>query len=510
MSDTDLSRQPARSARSSADAAPAGFDPVDQLWRLFSSVKLALGLILGIAALSLVSVLLVQAPGDVVASPADYAAWLQRVRPRYGALTDVLSALQLFSAANSLWMRLLLSALTVNTLVCTLNRWPRIWRTVFRPTIRASDATFESASQRQELTLGRPGDAVAALRSAFARRGFRVLVEEGPITYLYADRHRFGRLGTLLTHLAIILVLAGALATSLWGFRNPEFVVPEGSTRQVGFGTGLAVKAEAFVDEYYPEGPPKDYRSDLVLYDKGVEVKRQTVRVNEPMSYGGIRFHQAFFGPAAVLQVRDEAGKVIFDDGVALAYSMGDRPVGYFDIPDRKLTGYVIGPASGPGDTSLKAGQIRVDVLKDGSRVGGDVLDQGQPKTIDGLSYTFVRERQFTGLQVVKDPGAPIIWFASALMVAGMMAVFYFPHRRYWVRCRTRADGQTQVSLAGVARRAPGFADEFVRLAEELSGRDAPGAGQPASRRAPGARPAATASTTKESSSSRRGGGHNG
>ena len=460
----------AEASRPAAESAELGI--VDQLWRLFSSTRLALGLILAIAGLSLLGILVVQAPADLAPGSPEHAIWLQRVRPLYGAWTEVLAALQLFSVANSLWMRLLLGALAVSILVCTLDRWPRIWRSVFRPSIRGDDAIFQTAGFRQELTLDRVevDQLVAALRSALSRRRYRVLVESGPTTYLYADRYRFGRLGTLLNHLAIILVLVGTVASSVWGLRNPDFVVPEGSTRAVGFGTGLTVKVEAFADEYYPEGPPKDYRSDLVIYHDGVEVRRGTVRVNEPLGYGGVRFHQSFFGPAVVVQIRDEAGRVIFDDGVPLALNMRGRPMGYLVLPDRKVVGYVVAPASRPGDPSLSAGQLRLDVFDESNRVvvGSAVLEQGTPRRVGELTYTFVRERQFTGLQVVKDPGAPVIWVACALMVAGMAAALYFPHRRCWARCEARADGQAYVSLAGLTGRDSGFERELGQLVREL------------------------------------------
>ena len=80
------------------------------------------------------------------------------------------------------------------------------------------------------------------------------------------------------------------------------------------------MELDHFTDEYYLEGPPKDYSSELIIYDNGVEVKRGTVRVNSPMSYKGISFHQAFFGQTAVMDVKDETGASIFSAGVPLAW----------------------------------------------------------------------------------------------------------------------------------------------------------------------------------------------
>ena len=95
-----------------------------------------------------------------------------------------------------------------------------------------------------------------------------------------------------------------------------------GSTVAVGHETGLTVEAKSFSDVYYPDGSPKDYASELVLYKNGVEVERQTVRVNHPMKFGGVAFDQSFFGGAAASEVQGAGGKAVFGDGGPVVWAM--------------------------------------------------------------------------------------------------------------------------------------------------------------------------------------------
>ncbi len=122
------------------------------------------------------------------------------------------------------------------------------------------------------------------------------------------------------------------------GFVITSFIVPEGSVREVGYGTNLSLRLNSFVDEYYPDGVPKDYRSQVVLYEGGREVKQDTIQVNHPMSYAGIRFYQSFFGPAAKIQVKSASGEVIYGDSVALSEDIDSmnlqRPAGSLDLPE--------------------------------------------------------------------------------------------------------------------------------------------------------------------------------
>jgi cytochrome c biogenesis protein len=447
-----------------------GPDLFDAVWRFFCSTRLALVLILVIAAASLAGTLLVQAPPGITADAVEYARWLNTVRPKYGPWTDLLSALQLLNVFNSIWFRLLLAALAMNTIVCTVNRWNGIWRSISKPRVRMGDGFFRKASHSVVLSANGTGvqTTADAVGESLTAQRYRVLAEhdDGRV-YLYADKNRYGKLGTFLNHLSLVLILVGAIAGSFLGFRERGFVVPVGYERPLGYGTQLTIRVDEFIDEYYPEGPPKDYRSEAVLFDNGVEVKRHTIRVNDPLEYNGVRFYQSFFGPAVALEIRDADGNLIYNDGLGLAWrTKEERPVGSFTLPEQGLEVYVVMPFSGRADPLIPAGQVRVEVYQAGTRVPESIdnLVTGRPKKVGDLEYHFVRELQFTGLQVAKDPGTPIIWLASTLMVIGLAMVFYFPHRRLWVICRPGQDNHTQVVIGSTARRDFGFDEEFRRV----------------------------------------------
>jgi cytochrome c biogenesis protein len=126
------------------------------------------------------------------------------------------------------------------------------------------------------------------------------------------------------------------------------------------------------------------------------------------------------------------------------------------------LAVYVIVPASGKTDPNIKAGQMQLEVDQDGKKdpIATQVLDQGKPATIAGLTYTFQRTRQFTGLIVAHDPGVPFVWVGSALLVIGLYLVFFFPHRRIWVRVRKTAGG-SEILCGSTMKRDVAFKPQF-------------------------------------------------
>jgi cytochrome c biogenesis protein len=434
---------------------------------------MALILILLIAAVVFVGTVLDQAPPSVAADPQAYQEWLNRAGTKYGGWTVVFDRLGLFDVFHSLFFRGLIVLLAVSIVVCTVSRWRGIWNTVFHTRVRMDEPFFESARHSARFASGLgPAEAGARVGRALSRAHYRVRADAAPGSVaLFGDRNRLARFGTLFTHLSIVLILAGAAAGGVWGFKDPGFVVAEGETRDLGLDTGLAVRLDHFSDEYYADGAPKDFFSDLVLFENGKQVKAATVRVNSPLRYNGIAFHQAFYGQSAVMKVQDDSGTVVFDQAVPLAGQsrQGARPLGRFPVPGQNLTAYVIGPASGHEDPLIAPGQMRLEIYRqDALAAAPATLSQGSPQKLAGMTFTFERESRFTVLDVVKDPGANVIWIACALLLVGLVMFFYFPRRRAWALCKAAPGGGSEVALAMPSQRDARLDREFDRLRDQV------------------------------------------
>lgn len=448
-----------------ATATTSQSDVFDLLWRFFSSIKLALGLILLIAFTSLLGALIVQAPAGVLNNPLEYHRWLDTVRLKYGPLTDIYSTLGLFDVYNVAWFKILLLGLVFNTVICTVNRLPSLLAVLGVPKIKMGDSLFKNAKVRASFkprgAREKSGAVVESLVRVLSRKNYKVFVEgEGDTTYLFADRFGIFKLGTLVTHTSIVVLLVGTVMGGMFGFVDDGVIIPEGKTYNVGFGENFQVRADDFVAQYWEDGRPKDYYSDLVVIENGKEVLKQRIRVNEPLEYRGVRFHQSFFGPVATLEVRDSNGQVSYSDDLPLSSSSGFNSVGI-----TSLAGNVVLVASLPQGG---LNQLAVQLYQGDSQLARGTVGLGQTQNIGGYQVTFKGTKQFTGLRVVKDPGVPIVWLASAMLVIGVCLTLYFPRRRIWARI-----SQREVALAGTADRMVNFQKELEELVGEVRAQEA-------------------------------------
>jgi cytochrome c biogenesis protein len=462
-------------AATSAAATPAGaFDSaLDRLWGLLTSMKFALVLILAFAAFALVGALVMQIPAGVADDPQARAGWVAEVRPKYGGWTGILDQLQLFTVFQSIWLRAVGALLAASTIACTLHRIPGTWRQMTRPHVDVGPSFFEHAPQHEAMTFHKaPADVLAATGKVLARRHYRTITLDDGTVRLYADRNRWQPWAGLAGHLSIVVILAGAMVGSMWGFRDSQFMLAEGNTAAVPTEAGLSITLNSFKDTYYPAtGAPADYVSDVVLTRNGQTVAQQLVRVNEPLRFGDVSFYQAYFGPAAVVTVKDAAGTTLFSEGVPLAWSStnGGNKIGTFSIPEQNIAVWVVA-TTGPNDPSVKPGQVAIELYKSdtGDPIVQKSIDQGTPTAIEGLTYTFERESKFTGLNVAKDPGTPLVWFGCFLLVFGFVVRLMVPYRRIWGRLTPRPDGGSSLSIAAVGRRDSDLDAEFTSLVTEI------------------------------------------
>ena len=91
-------------------------------------------------------------------------------------------------------------------------------------------------------------------------------------------------------------------------------------------------------------------------------------------------------------------------------------------------------------------------------------LPPGETITAGEYVFTFDGEAQYTGITARNDPGSPLMWIASILLVGGMWLTFGFQHRRLWLR----VDDESTLSVASVDKHDAIYENQFNRLIAEI------------------------------------------
>jgi cytochrome c biogenesis protein len=453
------------------------------IWRLATSVDVAVAQIIFLATLAAVGMTLQQLPDFAYRSPGDYATAIEAIHVRYDpvlgpGLVNVLERLGAFGIFKSGIFGLGLVVLVISIVICTLDRTPRLWRDVSAVRVVQPEPFFDPRLPDRAVMRDVAATEVAAV---MRRRGFhmREATATDGATHLYGDRHQYTKLATLLTHLGLVLFLVAAAVTSRFGDEQ-GLVVPEGESltvQNIGTRDLLLVKNLDFEAPGFETGRPTDFTTDLAVYQNGTEVARKTIRVNDPLSIGGYTFHQNGFGPAPHLVIRDTSGAPLWDAKVPMTGAAGGAPYETMAVPGRDLGLQLLLGRNDVGEGVLVVLPYRmVGTNPDGTDQIENFdpvrLQRGDEKVSDqlGISIALPEFGEYTLLIAKRDPGQGIVWAAFLSLIAGITITFYRPRRRIWAR--RAPDGE--LSLVFRADRYVDVEREFGALLDDLVARRSP------------------------------------
>ncbi len=420
-----------------------------KLYDFFSSVKLAIFLLLILATTSII--------GTVIEQQKDPVEYLKE----YGETTyKIFKFLGFTDVYHSWWYVLLLFLLAVNLIVCSIKRLPRIWKIAKEPKKILPEGQEKNLKAYHSITFLAPFEEVKnSLLEAFGRVRYKVelVKEEKGKAYIFADKNVFARFGVYVVHLGVLIVLIGGLITAIWGYRGYMNLAEGSVSNLVSFFTEgkiielpFYVKCNKFRIDFYPSGMPKAYISDLSIIENGKEVARKQIKVNDPLEYKGIYFYQASYGQGeAFVQLKKG------DSITTVAVAFGQ-------------------PFKIENDVYMRF--VSMDSVR--MIVGFQIIDHGKvtdyqakmftPYRIPGTNVLFavadVRPVLYTGLQVSKDPGTWVVWFGSIVLILGLIIAFFIPHRRVWIRVEKKGESKTRVVMGGTTNKGT------EGLSQELEG----------------------------------------
>lgn len=320
---------------------------LDRVWDLLASIKFAIVIFSLISLTAIIGTVLEQR-----AEPAKNIQILTRIfgeslAPTMYRIFDEFGFMDMY---HSWWFVTLLVLLSANIIICSIDRLPKIWKTVREPIKPITLERLETLTIKRELLLkGRPENVKDSVKNALKRAGFRSTESKEDKGYqFYSQKGNYTRLGVYITHLSIILILIGALLGIFFGFKGSLFL-PEGASYPVAFVNtvslthseeherdgiidalekssgnvskasmqlgmdrsslkaklqryglqplGFSIRCDDFdIDFYEGSDMPRKYISWLTVIEDGKEVLRKAIEVNEPLKYKGITFYQSTYG----------------------------------------------------------------------------------------------------------------------------------------------------------------------------------------------------------------------
>jgi cytochrome c biogenesis protein len=431
------------------------------IWDFFASVKLALFTLFFLSTTSII--------GTIVPQKETAQQYIERYGEATANLFQVLSITpDMYSSA---WFLSLLGLLCMNLIICSLDRFPGVWRQIKADNLNTPLSRLEKMDPQYRWQLDNPPESTAtALKTALKTSGWKA--EERKIDdalLLFAQKGAMTRTGVYIVHASILVIFAGAIIGSVLGFKG-SVMLPETKTtdKAYAFDTqspidlGFEVRCDRFDIEFYDNGMPKSYRSQLVILENGKVVKEKAIVVNDPLTYKGITFYQSSFEPYSEFLITITNKKTGLSETAIIPYQQKQN----FEKSDLRF-GIINAEAQGQSVTRMK-----IWLSDDKGEPSLFWLDNGEQVTVERAqnNFTVSAKQMFaTGLQVAKDPGVWTVYTGCALMIIGLIVAFFMSHQRIWLYIREETDGKSSILMAGNANKnKAGFEKTFQALTQTM------------------------------------------
>lgn len=449
---------------------------LDQIWRFFSSVKVAVYMIFITLLLAIIGTIY---PQENMLINIDYKTYYKE---NYGVLGQIYHFLGLSHTYETWWFRGLLFAIGTSLVVCSLDRVLPLYRALSRQSVKKHPKFLE----RQKVTHSRTLDHAAPewlnkVGQALKKKNYRVWQEEDA---LMAEKNRFSRWGPYINHIGLIIFLLAALMRIIIpSWQLDQYIsILEGDTVQIE-GTPYFIKNEQFTVEFHEanerwkneagDAIPSLFRTDAVLYEcvaqcDGIDepvlepVKEHAIEVNSPLKYNGLAFYQYNYKYTPQIRFVDvnlfnkETEEVYGSFPLRMENPESQYEVGPYQL---ELINYLPDFTYEDGEPATKSrvpnapafiflitgpglpedGNVHLYFPKpdDQERFQQDRVNEAAGSSfvmrvgnMDGVDIALFT----TYLNVKKSHGLSFIWIGAAISMLGLVMGFYWHHRRIWLR----------------------------------------------------------------------------
>lgn len=449
------------------------------LWSFLSSVQLTIFLLAFIALFALAGTIIPQ---------RDSAIQLAAHIPF--PLFAFLNKMQLFNLYHSFSFFLLIGLLSLNLVACSFKSIPAAWRSFREQPSFPEAADFRDIPEENILRIRHDRQTITETVAKIMESKFRKCRQSDTAdgSYLAGSKGGFSLFGICIMHLSILLLIAGAFTGYLFGMEGYVNITEKESINTINLSRGkgtislpFTIRCDKFILELHENGMPKTYRSDLSFIKNGKIMKQGYILVNHPLSVEGIRFYQASYGLVheesraflAVFRKGQEIQNLNAVKGDSLDLPGKEGRVSVLRIEENLMN---MGPAVKLSITSHRGNKVfwvfqRLDQIKE-ANPGIEQNSILNPNIFRPYRFvlTGMEEKYFTGLQVTRDPGIPLVVVSAFLMITGLILALFFRAQKAWVKIDSDGDF-TRISIVCRSHKNTAGSKREIKLLLDLVAR---------------------------------------
>ena len=348
---------------------------------------------------------------------------------------------------TSFWFLFLLIWLGLALSVCSFRRQLPILKSALNWIDYKSPRQIAKLSVAQTIVTNNCSKSLEKIKLNLKKQGWNVKETDGRIA---ARQGVIGRLGPILIHLGMILLMIGATYGSLNGKTIEKFLAPGRSIDLLNNNEekGLTIELQKFQIERDPQGRAEQYKSIVNVIEPNGNNQSKEISVNYPLRYKGLTLYQADWSLAAITIQIDNSPKL-------------QIPIEPISELGEQVWGTVI-PTNKDGKNQIlltvdsELGPVNI-YDNDGTLL--TKLSINKEEKVKGSLIKIINIVPSSGLLLKHDPGVPLVYLSFAIiLIGGSLSII--STKKIWVlheneKSMIYIGGLSNRNLSGLSKELP-------------------------------------------------------
>ena len=348
---------------------------------------------------------------------------------------------------TSFWFLFLLIWLGLALSVCSFRRQLPILKSALNWIDYKSPRQIAKLSVAQTIVTNNCSKSLEKIKLNLKKQGWNVKETDGRIA---ARQGVIGRLGPILIHLGMILLMIGATYGSLNGKTIEKFLAPGRSIDLLNNNEekGLTIELQKFQIERDPQGRAEQYKSIVNVIEPNGNNQSKEISVNYPLRYKGLTLYQADWSLAAITIKIDNSPKL-------------QIPIEPISELGEQVWGTII-PTNKDGKNQIlltvdsELGPVNI-YDNDGTLL--TKLSINKEEKVKGALINIINIIPSSGLLLKHDPGVPLVYLSFAIiLIGGSLSII--STKKIWVlheneKSMIYIGGLSNRNLSGLSKELP-------------------------------------------------------
>ena len=414
-----------------------------------ASLKFAIGLMIFIAITSAVGTFIPQ--GNL---PEKYID-LYNENPLLGFLDGKnILFLELDHIYTSKWFLTSLIFLCISLAACSFRRQIPSLKASLKWIDFDNQKKFEKLQLASTYKIKSIKDLISNTETLLKKNGWKSLILHNRIS---ARKGLIGKLGPIIVHIGLILLLIGSAYGNLTSNSKEQFLRPNEKLDLINDSSNqkLSVILNDFLIEREIDGKPKQFSSDLDFKStssENHEIKKTSV--NHPIRYKGLTIYQADWAISDVVLKIDD---IKYQIKLKPIPEIGEQIWGVvIELGNKSKKNYLL-------TVDNENGPVRIFDIEDFSEKEFYLEDYA--KELNQSNIELIKIVPSSGIIIKSDPSIPFIYFSFLLIMIGT-AISLIPTQQLWIFI---PEDSNEVLIGGLSNRnLAGFRKELLDLTNQI------------------------------------------